>query len=122
MRRALTALMLAVAPMMLPSSAGAAGPFDGQWTGTARSTGNTPGHFCPSEVPVTLTVEDDGVSGQIIFAAGAPVIRGRVAAGGGFAGTAGSAALTGKFSQNKFAGSYTNPNGCSVSLGLARAK
>jgi hypothetical protein len=122
MRRALRVLILALAPVMMPGGVGAAGPYDGQWAGTARSTGNTPGHFCPTEGPVTLTIEDGDVSGQIIFSAGAPVIHGRVVANGAVTGTAGTAALAGKFSQGMFEGSYTNPSGCQVSLRLVRAK
>jgi hypothetical protein len=119
---ALTLALLTFLPLLAGGSARAAGPYDGQWAGKARSTGNTPGHFCPTEGAVTMTVEDNGVSGQIVFLAGAPVIRGRVGGNGILAGTAGSAALAGKFSRGAFEGSYTNPGGCPISLSLTRAK
>ena len=106
----------------LSGIASAAGPFDGQWIGRAHSTGKEGGHFCPTEGPVTMSVEDDAVKGQIVFLAGAPVIRGRVVGNGLFSGTAGTAALEGRFSPAGFDGAYTNSGGCRVSLALTRAR
>ncbi len=64
--------------------ANAAGPYDGEWTGTATSTGER----CKQAI-VKLTVEGQVVLGQARFERDEPNINGTVGADGAFGATIG---------------------------------
>ncbi len=103
MVRALTAL--AVTSLLVTVAAFAAGPFDGQWQGHTvfgqrRCTGG--------DFPVTVT--DNKVSGEWKGIYGTYPVSGTIAPDGTFHGTLGKGSLTGKFSGDKFEGSFPPPN------------
>ena len=83
------------------SYAYAAGPYDGDWTGSATSTG---GRCKPALV--TLTVEVKVVIGQARFERDAPNINGTVLEDGTFGATIGFQPLTGKFTRDEFEATF----------------
>jgi hypothetical protein len=97
--------------------AGAAGLYDGDWTGSATSS--TGGRCRPANV--TLTVEGKVVTGQAKFEVDAANIRGTVSDDGTFGATIGFQPLTGEFAQDQFKGSFKNGD-CVWSLLLKRTR
>ena len=81
----------------------AAGPYDGEWTGTATSTGDR----CKHGAVVNFTVEGQVVLGQAKFEGDAPSINGAVDATSGTVGaTIGFQFLTGRFTGDEFEGTF----------------
>jgi hypothetical protein len=85
------------------SDAYAADPYDGNWTGSAASTG---GRCKPARV--TLSVEGKVVTGQASFEGDAPRIHGTVLEDGVLGATIGFQHLTGKFTGDEFEGTFKN--------------
>jgi hypothetical protein len=81
----------------------AAGPYDGEWTGTATSTGAR----C-KPAAVKFTVKGRDVSGQARFEREAPKINGTVTADGGVGATIGFQPLWGQFTGDVFEGTFTS--------------
>ncbi len=79
----------------------AAGPYDGEWTGTATSTGER----CKQAI-VKLTVEGQVVLGQARFERDAPNINGTVGADGAFGATIGFQPFRGQFTRDEFEGTF----------------
>ena len=94
----------------------AAGPYDGEWTGSATPTG---GRCKPASV--TLTVLGKVVIGQARFELDAPNINGTVWEDGTFGATIGFQHLTGKFIQDEFEGTFKTSN-CIWKMLLKRTK
>jgi hypothetical protein len=82
----------------------AAGPYDGEWSGSARVVKN--GRCRPANV--TLTVLGNQAVGQAKFDLDARNIAGTVRSDGTFGGTIGFQHLTGKFVEDKFEGAFQN--------------
>jgi len=80
--------------LLLPqfNTVGAAGPYDGEWTGTATPTGAR----CKRAV-IKFTVKGRDVSGQARFERDAPMINGTVVADGAVGATIGFQPLWGQF-------------------------
>jgi hypothetical protein len=92
----------ALLPLLLKfNNAYAAGPYDGEWTGTATSTGER----CKRAV-VKLTVEGQIVLGQAKFERDAPKINGTVDEHGAVGATIGFQPLRGQFTGNEFDGTF----------------
>jgi hypothetical protein len=114
-------LVAAAVPMLLLAqfcdgcAAAGAGPFGGQWTGSATST-------VPQCKPakVTVTVEGTMVFGQARFANETSKINGTVRGDGTFGATIGWQPLTGKFSGDGFDGAFKN-DGCEWKMFLQRS-
>ena len=83
------------------NNADAAGPYDGEWTGTATSTGER----CKPAV-VRLTIEGQVVLGQAKFERDAPNINGTVDKDGTFGGTIGFQPIRGQFMRDEFQGTF----------------
>ncbi len=83
------------------NNADAAGPYDGEWTGTATSTGER----CKRAV-VKFTVQGQVVLGQARFERDAPNINGTVAADGAFGATIGFQPIWGQFTGDEFEGAF----------------
>jgi hypothetical protein len=83
------------------NNANAAGSYDGEWTGTATSTGGR----CKRAV-VKLTVEGQIVLGQATFERGAPNINGSVDERGAVGATIGFQPLRGQFTRDEFDGTF----------------
>jgi hypothetical protein len=96
-------------------AAGGAGPFDGQWSGSATSTVRR----CQA-AKVTATVEGTIVMGQAQFPDDASNIRGTVRDDGTFGATIGWQPLKGKFSGDEFDGTFKNGD-CEWKMLLKRA-
>ena len=94
----------------------AGGPYDGEWTGSATSTGGR----CKPAI-VTLTVEGKVVTGQARFDLDAPNINGTVREDGAFGATIGWQPLTGKFIQDEFEGTFKG-SGCVWKMLLKRTQ
>jgi hypothetical protein len=116
-------LVASVASMVLLTqssegfAAGSAGPFDGQWAGSAKSAVAQ----CKS-AKVTVTVEGTVVIGQARFADEASnFINGTVRGDGSFGATIGWQPLVGKFSADGFEGTFKNGD-CEWTIHLQRAQ
>ena len=83
------------------NNAHAAGPYDGEWTGTATSTGER----CKPAF-VRLTIEGRVVLGQAKFERYAPNINGTVDEDGAFGGTIGFQPIRGQFMRDEFEGTF----------------
>lgn len=94
-----TLCMLLLSPL---TESCAAGPYDGEWTGTATATRGR----CRPAV-VTMTVAGRVVTGQARFEVEAQNISGTVWEDGTFGATLGFQHLTGKFVRDQFEGSFT---------------
>ena len=94
-----TAAFLLLLPQF--NNADAAGPYDGEWIGTATSTGER----CKRAV-VTLTVEGQVVLGQARFERNAPYINGTVDEDGAFGATIGFQPFRGQFIRDRFEGTF----------------
>lgn len=103
--------------LLLPlGDSSAAGPYDGQWTGTATATRGR----CRPAV-VTLTVAGRVVTGQARFEADAQSINGTVYEDGTFGATLGFQHLTGKFVRDEFEGTFTRSD-CAWRMQLKRTR
>jgi len=89
--------------LLLPefNTADAAGPYDGEWTGAATSTGER----CKRAV-VKLTVEGQVVLGQARFERDTANINGTVVEGGAFGGTIGFEPVRGQFIRDEFEATF----------------
>jgi hypothetical protein len=92
------------------------GPYDGEWTGSATSTGRQ----CKPAM-VTLTVQGKVVIGQAKFEVDAPNINGTVLADGTFGATIGFQRLTGKFVEDRIEGTFKSSD-CEWNMILKRTK
>src|SRR5712672_432947 len=93
--------------LLLPqfNNADAAGPYDGEWTGTATSTGER----CKRAV-VKLTVEGQVVLGQARFESDATNINGTVGEEGAVGATITFQPLRGQFTRDEFEGAFKSFN------------
>ena len=96
-----TAAFLVLLPQF--NNANAAGPYDGEWTGAAISTGER----CKRGL-VKFTVSGRNVSGQARFDGDAPKINGTVGADGAVGATVGFLPLWGQFTGDEFEGKFTS--------------
>ena len=94
----------------------AAGPYDGQWTGTATSVG---GQCTPADV--AMVVEGKIVTGKAKLELEALGINGTVSEDGSFGATIGFLHLTGKFAATEFEGTFKSVD-CVWKMVLKRAK
>ena len=99
-----------------PGDARAAGPYDGEWIGSATSTGRR----C-QPATVTLTVQDKVATGQAKFQTDAPSINGTVLDDGTLGATIGFQHLTGKFTHDEFEGTFKSSD-CIWKMLLKRKK
>jgi hypothetical protein len=81
--------------------AGGPGPYDGEWKGTATSTGDR----C-KRAAVSFTVEGKIVLGQAKFDNDTPSINGTVSETGAMGATIGFQFLTGRFNGDDFEGTF----------------
>ena len=109
-----TACMLFLS--QLSDSRAAPGPYDGEWTGSATSTGGR----CRSG-SVKLTVAGQVVTGQASLGPDSPNINGTVREDGSFGATIGFQNLTGKFTRDAFEGTFKNSD-CVWRMLLKRTK
>jgi hypothetical protein len=103
MRRLL--LLASIASVLFSSNFGhayAAGPYDGEWNGSARVVKN--GRCRPANL--TLTVLGNHAVGQAKFDLAVRSIAGTVRPDGTFGGTIGFLHLTGKFMEDQFEGNF----------------
>jgi hypothetical protein len=100
------------------SIAYAAGPYDGEWIGSATPTDGA--RRC-KQGSVTLTVEGKVVIGQARFERDAPGIHGTVLEDGMFGATIGFQPLTGKFTRDEFEGGFKSSD-CAWKMLLKRTK
>jgi hypothetical protein len=118
MKRVLVASVASMALLMqfgVAYAVGISGPFDGQWTGTAKSAVSQ----CQS-ANVTVAIEGTIVIGKAQFANDAPnFINGTVRGDGSFGATIGWQPLVGKFSTNGFEGTFRNGD-CEWTVHLQR--
>ena len=89
--------------LLLPqlSNADAAGPYDGEWTGTARSIDGR----CKRAV-MELTVKGQVIQGQARLKRDAPKINGTVGKDGAVGATIGFQPLWGQFIRDRFEGTF----------------
>jgi hypothetical protein len=116
MMRPLVASVAQILLLMRFGDAWAAGPFDGEWTGSATSAAGR----CKPAI-VTLTVQDGTVTGQARLEIDAPSINGTVREDGTFGATIGWQSLTGKFIEDGFEGTFKS-TGCVWKMLLKRTK
>jgi hypothetical protein len=112
-------LVASIAHMLLLAESGdanAAGPFDGEWTGSATSTVRR----CKPAI-VTLTVQGWDVTGQARFEVDAPNINGTVREDGSFGATIGWQPFTGNFIEDRFEGTFKSSD-CVWKMLLQRTK
>jgi hypothetical protein len=111
-------LLAAAATFMLLlsqlDSSNAAGPFDGQWTGTATSNRGR----CKA-ANVTVTIAGKVVSGEMRLEGGTSEIRGTVWEDGSFGATIGFHHLTGQFNRDAFQGEFDTAD-CKWKMQLRR--
>jgi hypothetical protein len=98
------------------SDACAAGPYDGEWTGSATATDGR----CKPAI-ITLTVLGRAVTGQARFVIDTPNINGTVREDGTFGATVGFQPLTGRFIQDEVEGTFRS-GGCEWKMLLKRTK
>jgi hypothetical protein len=116
MKRLAVVLMLLFAQFSEGFAVGGAGPFDGQWTGSATSTDER----CKS-AKVTVTVKGTTVIGHAEFANDASSIMGSVRGDGTFGATIGRQRVTGRFTANGFEGTFKNGD-CEWKMHLQRGQ
>jgi hypothetical protein len=102
--------------LLLFSDAFAAGPYDGEWIGSATSTAAR----C-KPASITLTVQGKVATGQARFQVDSPNISGTVLEDGTLGATIGFQHLTGKFIQDDFEGTFKSSN-CIWKMLLRRNK
>jgi hypothetical protein len=98
-------------------NARAAGPYDGEWTGSATATNNG---RCKSG-SVTLSIIGSQAIGQAKFDVDTRNIHGTVRPDGAFGGTIGFQHLTGQFNDDKFEGTFRSAD-CAWNLMLRRSR
>jgi hypothetical protein len=111
-KRRLVAAVICV--LLLSQGSFAAGPFDGQWNGTA-----TPNRGRCKAATVAITIAGKVVSGEMRLEGGTSEIRGTVWEDGSFGATIGFHHLTGKFSRDAFEGEFDTPD-CKWKMQLRR--
>jgi hypothetical protein len=109
-----TAAFLLLMPQF--NDADAAGPYDGEWTGAATSSGER----CKRAI-VRLTVEGPVVFGQARFERDAPNINGTVDENGALGATIGFQPFRGRFTRDRFEGTF-NSFDCEWRARLRRAR
>jgi len=109
-----TAAFLLLLPQF--NNADAAGPYDGEWSGTATSAGER----CKQAV-VKFTIEGQVVLGQARFGADALNINGTVDEDGAFGATISFQPLRGQFMRDEFEGAFKSFN-CEWKALLRRTK
>ena len=109
-----TAAFLLLLPQFNEVDAG--GPYDGEWAGTARSTGER----CKGAV-FKLTVEGQVALGQARFEFDAPNINGTVDQNGAFGATIGFQPFRGQFTADAFEGTFKS-FGCEWKVLLRRTR
>jgi hypothetical protein len=100
--------------LLLSQGSLAAGPFDGQWNGTA-----TPNRGRCKVANVTVTVAGKIVSGEMRLEGGTSEIRGTVWEDGSFGATIGFHHLTGQFRRDAFEGEFDTAD-CKWKMQLRR--
>ena len=100
--------------LLLSQGSLAAGPFDGQWNGTA-----TPNRGRCKAAAVAVTVAGKVVSGEMRLEGGTSEIRGTVWDDGSFGATIGFHHLTGQFRRDAFEGEFDTPD-CKWKMQLRR--
>jgi hypothetical protein len=121
-RRSIRGLLLvtSIANLLILSNFGsvhAAGPYDGEWRGSAMVVKNG---RCRS-ANVTLTVRGNEALGQAKFDLDARNIAGTVRPDGTFGGTIGFLHLMGKFTEDKFEGTFQSVD-CAWMVTLRRTQ
>ena len=110
--------IVSIAPLLvaLVSDAAAAGPYDGDWSGSAVSNVRQCG-----PASITLKVHGKDVTGEAKFEQGAPnmSINGTVLEDGHFGGTIGFAHVAGQFTADGFAGTFQSSD-CAWKMDLKR--
>ena len=102
----------AIATVTFASFSLAAGPFDGNWTGTAISYSNMRSTACKGTV--TARAENNAVTGTMQSATALWHVSGTIADSGIFTGKVDQFGLTGKFSANLFTGSFVGTSECGL--------
>jgi hypothetical protein len=102
--------------MLSPRIGDAAGPYDGEWNGSATAT---TGRCKPALV--TLSILGKVVTGRAAFEREAQDIRGTIAEDNTFGGTIGWQPIRGRFNQDEFEGTF-NSFECSWKMVLKRTK
>jgi len=109
-------LFFLAATLLSFNAAHAAGPYDGEWKGTAVTRP-------PCNMgEIALSVADNKVSGEARFPRGTPHIAGVVADDGKFDGSVGHWRFTGIFKDDAFSGSFSTVGRCDMTVTLTRAK
>ena len=118
-------LIAAIAKVLLLSSfcnASAADPYDGQWNGSATAAQDSRCKAANVKAAnVIVTVLGQEAIGEAKFGADARNISGTVRPDGTFGGTIGFQHLVGKFSEDKFEGTFQSFN-CAWTLILKRSR
>ena len=104
----------AVCVLLLSQGSFAAGPFDGEWNGTA-----TPNRGRCKAANVTMTIAGKVVSGEMRLEGGTSEIRGTVWEDGSFGATIGFHHLTGQFRRDAFEGEFDTAD-CKWKMQLRR--
>lgn len=102
-------IMIAGASICAANVSKAAGPYDGNWTGSAQGAANSRGAANVCIASVTATVENNAVKGMMAFPRTTAPLVGTIAADGSF--TSAGGGITGKFTGSSFEGSFSVPNG-----------
>jgi hypothetical protein len=97
--------LVSIASLLFLGNASAAGPYDGEWSGSATSKDSR----CKS-ASVTLTILGNQATGQAKFDPDARNIHGTVRPDGTFGGTIGFQHLTGKIVDDTFEATFQNPD------------
>ena len=116
MKRLLSVASIAHVLFLSFRGAYAAGPFDGEWNGSAMATTGQ----CKPAI-VMLTVLGKAVTGRATFERGAQEIYGTVWEDGTFGATIGFKHLTGNFIQDMFEGTFSG-FGCAWKVSLKTKK
>ena len=108
------AIIVAFVTLGYAASAGAAGPYDGNWTGSAAGTSQGAGGAYSGACVgvITATVADNRMRGKIEVGRITAGLGGTIAPDGGFKGLVGSIPFTGKFAGSSFEGSYQSAGNC----------
>jgi len=110
-------MIASVTALLFAAVAFAAGPFDGNWHGLAKSDKA----YCGIG-EVTLNVVDNKASGEARFPRGVAKIGGVVEVDGSINGTIGLYRLAGLFKDDTFTGGFGAAGRCDMTMALTRAK
>ena len=116
MTRQLFAAVVCVLLLSQVSGSYAAGPYDGEWNGTA-----TPNRGRCRAAIITLTIAGKVATGEARLERETSDIRGTVWEDGSFGATIGFQHLTGRFKGDEFEGAFENPD-CQWKMLLKRKK